>query len=132
MIQLPIITALSAGVNKVIPDATEKKKQEVKAFIAQMENQVHALTRELNGNRLQRAWRPILMLGITTILVHNYLIYPYLVITFKLPVDLFLFPDHLWDLLKIGVGGYVAVAGVEKGVKAWNKPKATNARKGER
>ena len=31
-------------------------------------------------------------------------------------------PPDMWDLLKLGVGGYVLGRSVEKGVKVWKKP----------
>lgn len=30
-------------------------------------------------------------------------------------------PDHLWELLKIGIGGYIVSLGAEKGIGLWKK-----------
>ena len=55
---------------------------------------------------LARNWRPILMLTIVTIVANNYVIFPY-VSLFTTKVTMLVLPDHLWSLLKIGVGGYI-------------------------
>lgn len=56
---------------------------------------------------LTRNWRPILMLTFTGILLHNYVLAP----IFGLPsTDM---PSDLWQVIKIGVGGYIASRGVE-------------------
>jgi len=55
---------------------------------------------------LARNWRPILMLTIVTIVANNYVIFPY-VSLFTAKVTMLVLPDHLWSLLKIGVGGYI-------------------------
>ena len=56
---------------------------------------------------LARNWRPILMLTIIAIVANNYVIFPY-VSLFTPKVTMLTLPDHLWSLLKIGVGGYIA------------------------
>lgn len=49
------------------------------------------------------------------IVANNYLLAPYgLGQTLELPPD-------MWDLLKIGVGGYVVGRSVEKGVRVWRQ-----------
>lgn len=55
---------------------------------------------------LARNWRPILMLTITAIVANNYVIFPYASL-FTTKVTMLTLPDHLWALLKIGVGGYI-------------------------
>jgi hypothetical protein len=55
---------------------------------------------------LARNWRPILMLTITAIIANNYVFFPYASL-FTEKVTMLTLPDHLWALLKIGVGGYI-------------------------
>lgn len=62
-------------------------------------------------------WRPILMLTFTYIIGHNYVIGP----LFGLPtLDI---PPDMWDLLQLGIGGYIGGRTAEKilpgAVKAW-------------
>lgn len=61
-----------------------------------------------HGTWLARSWRPILMLLFGYIIFHNYV----LVTMFHLaavPV-----PPDLWDVMKLGIGGYVIGRTVEK------------------
>lgn len=69
---------------------------------------------------LQRNWRPILMLVIVAIVANNFVLLPYLNAIFgagTIPaLDL---PEALWELMKIGVGGYVLGRSAEKGIRHW-------------
>jgi hypothetical protein len=71
----------------------------------------------MSGNWLQRSWRPILMLSLVVIVINNYILFPYFPDTLTM-LDL---PDELWNLLTIGVGGYVAGRSIEKAVKIYKK-----------
>jgi hypothetical protein len=63
---------------------------------------------ESNGNWLQRSWRPILMLAFGFIIIYRYFISP----VFHLEaIEL---PGDFWDLLQLGIGGYVVGRSVEK------------------
>ena len=62
---------------------------------------------------VQRSWRPILMLVIVAIVANNYLLAPYLGAMFGVGLNLEL-PDALWDLMTMGVGGYIAGRSAEK------------------
>jgi len=72
---------------------------------------------EMSGNWLQRSWRPILMLSLVVIVINNYILFPYFPDTLQM-LDL---PNELWNLLTIGVGGYVAGRSIEKAVKIYKK-----------
>jgi hypothetical protein len=67
---------------------------------------------------LQRNWRPILMLSFTAIIVNNYILAPYLDAVFGSGIQLTIPPD-MWNLLKIGVGGYIVGRSAEKGIEKW-------------
>lgn len=66
------------------------------------------LVTELNGNGLQRNWRPIVMLAFAFIVVYRYFIAP----VFHL--ELIDMPEKFWSLLELGMGGYVIGRSVEK------------------
>lgn len=68
----------------------------------------NALLAELNGNWLQRSWRPIIMLAFAAIVVYNYFV-AYL---FGLPTVTL--EKDFWNLLEIGLGGYVIGRSAEK------------------
>lgn len=71
----------------------------------------------------QRNWRPVLMLVIVAVIANNYLLAPYLGAIFGVGLQLDL-PELLWDLMTIGVGGYVTGRTVEKGISSWQHGKA--------
>jgi hypothetical protein len=64
-------------------------------------------------SKLTQSWRPITMLCFVAIIVNNYIIYPYLSL-FWHAAPLLPLPTDLWDLLKIGIGGYVVGRSAEK------------------
>ncbi len=63
---------------------------------------------EMAGNWMQRSWRPIIMLSFGFVVVYRYFIAP----TFHLPMAEL--PENFWDLLELGMGGYVIGRSVEK------------------
>ena len=70
--------------------------------------QTEIIVAEANGNWLQRSWRPILMMSFGFIVIYVKFIGP----LFGLPIP----PLELefWELLKIGIGGYVVGRSAEK------------------
>jgi hypothetical protein len=78
-------------------------------------------------HKITAIWRPVLMLTITAIVAWNFLLAPLVelaVMLFtgdQLPLSIPL-PDQLWNLLMIGVGGYVVGRSGEKMVKNFRKP----------
>ena len=69
---------------------------------------------------LARNWRPITMLCFVAIIANNYLVYPYIQLFGGTAVQLPI-PADMWDLLKLGIGGYIAGRSVEKGIESWKK-----------
>lgn len=73
---------------------------------AQLQRDV--LVNEMQGNLLQRNWRPIVMLMFSFIVVYSKFIAP----AFSLPnTEL---EPYFWELLEIGIGGYVIGRTIEK------------------
>jgi hypothetical protein len=60
----------------------------------------------------------MLLFGI--IIANNYIIYPYLS-SFMENAPMLEIPPDMWDLLKIGLGGYVVGRSAEKAVTVWKK-----------
>ena len=87
-------TELLAMVNDFILKVAEVKAEVLKV--------------ELSGNWLQRSWRPIIMLSFGFIVIYRYFIAP----TFNLPLAEL--PTNFWDLLELGLGGYVIGRSAEK------------------
>jgi hypothetical protein len=71
--------------------------------------QAAVITAEVKSESwIARNWRPILMLTFTYIIAHNYVLAP--LFSFKsLPI-----PDQMWELLKLGISGYIVGRSVEK------------------
>lgn len=75
--------------------------------------QAKVVTAEANSESyLARNWRPILMLTFTYIIAHNFVIAPIFGLG-SLTV-----PEQMWELLKIGMGGYIFGRSAEKIVPA--------------
>jgi len=74
-----------------------------------LEGQTKIIESEAKGaSWLQRNWRPMLMCMCMFIIFSNYVLVPFFHIT---PPVL---DDHIWDLMQMGVGGYVVGRSVEK------------------
>lgn len=122
----PIAEVLGKVIDGVIPDRNEAEriKQETMARLlahegAELEARARIVLAEAGGESwLQRNWRPILMLVIVAIVANNYLVAPYLEALGLPSRDLDL-PDQLWNLMKIGVGGYVVGRSGEKIARVW-------------
>ncbi|UII79571.1 3TM-type holin [Flagellimonas sp. CMM7] len=90
-------------VNMILQHALESNK--LKAAI---------IGEEARGNFLQRSWRPIVMLAFAAVVVFQFFLYP-VIKSFKpeLP-ELPVLERPFWDLLMIGIGGYVVGRSAEK------------------
>lgn len=122
-------------IDEVIEDKDEKNR--IKAdlsklvsgidldkFAKQLEAQTQIIVAEAQGTSwLQRNWRPGLMGLFGVIIANNYIFNPWLNALFGLDVVMQIPPD-MWDLLKLGVSGYIVGRSVEKGIKEWRKPDA--------
>ena len=87
----------------------EAKQMQAKAdiIIAEAKSQ-HSLT---------SMWRPITMLGFLAVVLNNYVLVPYFT-SFGWEIPALPIGDEMWQLLQIGIGGYIASRGVEKVVPA--------------
>lgn len=106
------------------PEEASKREAELATMIANQELEVFKTqARVINAESrsehfLAATWRPITMLVFVFIIANNYILAPYIGLFFDVDVSLELPPD-MWDLLKIGLGGYVVGRSSEKAVKAW-------------
>lgn len=130
---IPAVSGLiGKAIDRAIPDKDEAAR--LKAKIQSEANQL--ATTELQGavdiikteagseHKLAAVWRPVLMLVIVAIIANNYILAPYLGAMFNWSVSLEL-PGQLWNLMTLGVGGYIGGRSVEKSIKTWkqNGPK---------
>lgn len=114
-------------INHWFPNAEEADKRKLELLslikageIKELESAANVIIAEAKSEHwIVAAWRPILMLSFTAIVVNNYILYPYLSLFWADAPSLVL-PDNLWSLLQIGVGGYVVGRSGEKIAKVWN------------
>jgi len=126
---LPILAPLIGDViGRVLPEDKDKRAEIEREINMSLITNTHAIEQaaasvviaEANSDhKITAIWRPILMLVITAIVGWNFLLAPLA----ELFVDLFAnhsvplsipLPDELWNLLMIGVGGYVVGRSGEK------------------
>ncbi len=119
----PVISGLFSAVDQAVEDKDQanviKARLQEMVLTGQMreiEEAAKVIRAEATGESwLQRNWRPLLMCLFGVIIANNYVIVP----IFSTPsADI---PPDMWELLKLGVGGYVVGRSVEKGVKVWRR-----------
>jgi hypothetical protein len=79
----------------------------IDTYNKEIEAKKDIIVAEAKGSWLQSNWRPVLMLTIVAIVANNYIVYPYLSMFTDKAIVLEL-PDKLWNLMLVGVGGYIA------------------------
>lgn len=123
----PITGALNLGskiLDKIFPDKNEAAKAKLALLELEQNGQLQEMVEsskiiqsEANSEHwIAATWRPITMLTFVVIIANNYILYPYLSLFWEDAPSLSL-PPQMWDLLKIGLGGYVVGRTVEKTVK---------------
>ncbi len=121
----PIIKPVFDTIDRLIPDKTkaEELKTEVQVTamnqdFSKFENlinkQAAVIMSETQGKSwIERDWRAIAMLSFVLVVIYNYVFAP----MFSLPSVVIV--HDMWDLLKIGIGGYVVGTSVENSVASW-------------
>ena len=110
-----VIKDLLGGLDKLFTSKEEKIKAEniIKQILIEKKLELHqmqtdVILAEAKGNWLQRSWRPILMLSFGFIVIYVKFLAPVFDLTIpKLEIE-------FWELLKIGIGGYVVGRSAEK------------------
>lgn len=113
-------------IDKIFPDKDEAQKYKLRLLemdqageLKELESAAQIITAEAKSEHwLTANWRPITMLTFVIIIANNYILYPYLSLFWSDAPSLAIPPD-MWDLLKIGLGGYVVGRSAEKGIKMW-------------
>lgn len=127
---IPMLTgAVGRAVDNLIPDKAKAAELQasittelIKSGNVELQGAVDIIRAEAQGESwLQRNWRPILMLTIVAIIANNYLIKPYITALFGVELPTLDLPARLWDLMTLGVGGYVTGRSLEKVAETWGK-----------
>ena len=111
-----VVKDLLGGLDKLFTSKEEKIKAEnvIKQILIQKQlelqkMQTDIIIAEAKGNWLQRSWRPILMLSFGFIIIYTKFI-SQLSTSLITPV----LEPEFWELLEIGIGGYVIGRSGEK------------------
>lgn len=114
---LPILAPILGDVvNRLVPDSNKAAEieRELKLSLLthsqSLENMRGSiiLAEAKSSSWLTASWRPLLMLVAISIIAVNYLIFPLIAIGYPEIMDSTLeLPEQLWDLLTLGVGGYI-------------------------
>jgi hypothetical protein len=126
---LPVLGPIVSDViGRVLPEDKNKRMEVERELNMAMVSNSHAIEQAAasviiaeakSEHKITAIWRPVLMLVITTIVGWNYLVAPLIelcVVLFtndQIPLSIPL-PEELWNLLMIGVGGYVVGRSGEK------------------
>lgn len=120
----PLLTVGLGLIDKLFPDPTKKAEATARLMEIQQAGELKELDAAMqvvvaeakSEHFITANWRPITMLTFVTIIANNYILYPYLSLFWPEAPKLEL-PQDMWDLLKIGLGGYVVGRSAEKVVK---------------
>lgn len=123
---IPLLDVGLRLIERLIPDPAAKAEAQRKLIELQQTGQlaeIEAATKVVvaeaqSEHPLTSQWRPITMLTFTAIVANNYILYPYLRL-FWADAPMLEMPEQLWNLLQIGIGGYVVGRTAEKVVGTW-------------
>lgn len=109
-----IIATILAIIGKVIPDPEQRAKAQLDILkmhqdgnLAELNAAVQVLVAEASGNVLQKSWRPVLMLTFGALIVARWMGWA----APGLSEAEYL---KLWDIVQLGIGGYVVGRSIEK------------------
>jgi len=136
---LPILGKITGGVTDIIGKKVEDKdlanelnaaitkqimEQDHSEFETHMKESATIIRAEANSQSwLARNWRPMLMCLFGLIIANNYILFPYVNLFAPQNAVLLPIPVDLWDLLKLGIGGYVVGRSGEKIVQVMKNGK---------
>jgi hypothetical protein len=119
-----VVKDIMGGLDKLFTSKEEKILAEnaIKQILIQKElelqkMQTEIIVAEAKGNWLQRSWRPILMLAFGFIVIYVKFIAP--LFDLKIPE----LENEFWNLLQIGIGGYVIGRTGEKMMNSYSESK---------
>lgn len=119
-----VVKDLLGGLDNLFTSKEEKIKAEnvIKQILIQKELELQKMQTEIiiaeaKGNWIQRSWRPILMLAFGFIVIYVKFIAP--LFDLRIPE----LENEFWNLLQIGIGGYVIGRTGEKMMKSYSETK---------
>jgi len=128
---LTLLTPILGDVlKKVVPDTTKHKELEgeIKLALLSHTDSLEKMRGEIvlaeakSTSWITASWRPLLMMVAICIIAVNYLVFPLVAIGYPSIMDNLLeLPDQLWNLLTLGVGGYIVGRSGEKMIDNFKK-----------
>lgn len=116
-----VTSRLSIDKDLALKLQSEITKSLLDSHNSELKGAVDVIIAEANGGSwLQRNWRPLLMVSIVSVIVNNYILFPYLH-AIGIPVLTLELPDKLYTLMEIVAGGYVIGRTSEKMLKTWKE-----------
>lgn len=110
-----VVKDLMSGLDKLFTSKEEKiiAENAIKQILVQKQLELEKMQTEIiiaeaKGNWLQRSWRPILMLAFGFIVIYVKFLAP--LFNFRIPE----LENEFWNLLQLGIGGYVVGRSAEK------------------
>ena len=124
----PIAKLIAKTVDKAVPDKDlkEKLKHEINTqLLTSGTDEMKAASKIIlaeaqSGSWLTSSWRPALMWICIIVIFNNFILMPFINIIFGTSLILAI-PDPMWNLLTIGVGGYIAGRSGEKIAQKWKE-----------
>ena len=127
---LSAIPMVGEIIDKLFTSDEEKADAKLKLMALQQSGELRKIVESSNVVQAEAksehwvtaTWRPITMLVFVAIIANNYILYPYLSL-FWTDAPVLDLPDQMWNLLQIGIGGYIVSRGAEKTIKNWKGDK---------
>lgn len=122
-----IISGVLSLVDKIIPDPQKAAEAKLKVLelqqngeLKELEEAASIVRAEAQGeSTIQRTWRPIVMLTFTALIVFRWLgVMTIFGVNVQIDPQLEI---KLFDIVQLGLGGYVIGRSAEKVVKEWKK-----------
>lgn len=117
--KIDVVSEAIGGIGKVVDNLVTSKAEKAailaeaqaaaaKIQLGLVQEQSKVIIEEARGQSwLQRNWRPLLMAVFTAIIANNYVLAPYIELFVPGRSVVLELPDRLWQLLLLGVGGYI-------------------------
>jgi hypothetical protein len=124
----PLAKIVGGIIDKAIPDKDLKEKlthelntQLINGDHEELIAKSNIIKAEAESKHwLTATWRPALMWICIIVIANNYILVPFCNAIFGTAIELTI-PDQMWNLLTIGVGGYIAGRSAEKVATNWKK-----------
>jgi hypothetical protein len=115
---------------RVVPDSDKRDEieREIKLGLLEHTDSLEKLRGQIvlseakSQHFLTSTWRPLLMMVAITIIALNYLFFPIIAIFYpEISNHTLVLPEQLWNLLTMGVGGYIVGRSGEKMIDKWKQ-----------